>query len=355
MPTISEQLTQLISDRDDLVDNLTSKGITGLTGDETFTELVPEVLNISSGGALNIQHGIIPKAVDEDGYVSEVEICDLGELSNRFSYDTKLRKVKITNGITTIKSSAFSNCVNLTNAEISDNVTSIEMYAFSNCSNLRSVNIPINLTIINQQTFNGCTNLTNIEIPNSVTRLALGAFQYCKSLVNIHIPANLTIIDDYVFRFCDSLESITVDENNTNFKSFDGILCNKSTSFQNVSKIFKYPDAKADNEFISYAGGYSKYAFSNNQNLKVIYFNYSYRAMSIAEGLFMNSSNLEKIILRNTYKVVSLSNINAFTGTKIANGEGYIYVPDNYVDSYKSATNWSTFAEQIKPLSELEE
>lgn len=50
MPTISEQLTQLVSDRDDLVANLIAQGISGLTGDETFTELVPEVLNISGGG-----------------------------------------------------------------------------------------------------------------------------------------------------------------------------------------------------------------------------------------------------------------------------------------------------------------
>jgi len=50
MPTIAEQLTQLESDRQDLVDNLETKGITGLSGDETFTELVPEVLNIPSGG-----------------------------------------------------------------------------------------------------------------------------------------------------------------------------------------------------------------------------------------------------------------------------------------------------------------
>ena len=49
MPTIAQQLTQLESDRQDLVDNLETKGITGLTGDETFTELVPEVLNISGG------------------------------------------------------------------------------------------------------------------------------------------------------------------------------------------------------------------------------------------------------------------------------------------------------------------
>lgn len=50
MPTTSDYLTQLAQDREDLVDNLEEKGITGLTGDETFTELVPEVLNISGGG-----------------------------------------------------------------------------------------------------------------------------------------------------------------------------------------------------------------------------------------------------------------------------------------------------------------
>lgn len=48
--TTSDYLTQLQQDREDLVDNLETKGITGLTGDETFTELVPEVLNISGGG-----------------------------------------------------------------------------------------------------------------------------------------------------------------------------------------------------------------------------------------------------------------------------------------------------------------
>ncbi len=45
---ISDYLTSLINDRDNLVTNLTAMGITGLTGDETFTELVPEVLNAQS-------------------------------------------------------------------------------------------------------------------------------------------------------------------------------------------------------------------------------------------------------------------------------------------------------------------
>ena len=48
--TTSDYLEQLIQDRDNLVDNLTTMGIEDLTGDETFTELVPKVLHIPSGG-----------------------------------------------------------------------------------------------------------------------------------------------------------------------------------------------------------------------------------------------------------------------------------------------------------------
>ena len=48
--TTSDYLNQLITDKQDLVDNLTEQGIEGLTGDETFTELVPKVLDIQTGG-----------------------------------------------------------------------------------------------------------------------------------------------------------------------------------------------------------------------------------------------------------------------------------------------------------------
>lgn len=48
MATIAEQLTQLTSDRNTLVENLVTKGVTATT-EETFTTLVPKVLDISGG------------------------------------------------------------------------------------------------------------------------------------------------------------------------------------------------------------------------------------------------------------------------------------------------------------------
>ena len=73
---------------------------------------------------------------------------------------------------------------------------------------------------------------------------------------------------------------------------------------------------------------------------------------SIGNTAFAGCTNLTTIILSNN-QVVTLRNINAFNNSPIKNGTGYIYVPDNLVDSYKSDTNWSTYANQIKPLSEL--
>ena len=67
---------------------------------------------------------------------------------------------------------------------------------------------------------------------------------------------------------------------------------------------------------------------------------------------FNGCTALEKLILRSS-TMCSLANASALARTKIESGTGYIYVPDNLVDSYKGATNWSTYANQIKGLSEL--
>lgn len=69
---------------------------------------------------------------------------------------------------------------------------------------------------------------------------------------------------------------------------------------------------------------------------------------------FYNCPKLTTFIIRTTSKVCSLANVSAFTSSGIANGTGYVYVNDSLVDSYKSSTNWSSYADQIKPLSELE-
>lgn len=67
---------------------------------------------------------------------------------------------------------------------------------------------------------------------------------------------------------------------------------------------------------------------------------------------FRNCTALETFICH-ANSVPTLGSSYAFGGTLIESGTGYIYVKDELVESYKAATNWSTYADQIKGVSEL--
>ena len=74
----------------------------------------------------------------------------------------------------------------------------------------------------------------------------------------------------------------------------------------------------------------------------------------IDSSAFYSCTNLKQVILRATTPPTLGSN--AFKNCPIGytTPTGYIYVPDESVSVYQSATNWSTYASAIKPISELE-
>lgn len=92
-------------------------------------------------------------------------------------------------------------------------VTSIRESAFRNCVNLKSVTIPKSITSIGNYAFYGCKDLSSIAIPNSVTTIGSGAFQGCKGLTSIYIPSSLKNMDDNVFCDCSGLISVTIPNN----------------------------------------------------------------------------------------------------------------------------------------------
>lgn len=74
----------------------------------------------------------------------------------------------------------------------------------------------------------------------------------------------------------------------------------------------------------------------------------------IANSAFSNCTAFKTLILRGD-NICQLAGVAPyFKDTLIASGSGYVYVKDELVEQYKTATNWSTIANQIKPLSELE-
>lgn len=74
------------------------------------------------------------------------------------------------------------------------------------------------------------------------------------------------------------------------------------------------------------------------------------KATSIA-ALAFSYSHINTLILRSA-SLCTLANVNAFSGTTLGNGNGYIYVPSALVDTYKAATNWSSYADRIYAIED---
>lgn len=74
------------------------------------------------------------------------------------------------------------------------------------------------------------------------------------------------------------------------------------------------------------------------------------KTVSFANNAFYGCSALTALILRNTEAVSSLTG--NLSGTPIASGTGYIYVPAALVATYKAATGWSTYANQIRAIED---
>ena len=132
--------------------------------------------------------------------------------------NSKIKKVVIENGVTSIGTSAFEHCSSLTDISIPKSVTSIGNYAFFECTGLTSINISEGVTSIGDDAFYGTLWLTNkrqendslvivngilidgttcsgeVTIPDGVTNIGNSAFFGCSGLTNISIPKSVTSI-----------------------------------------------------------------------------------------------------------------------------------------------------------------
>ena len=73
---------------------------------------------------------------------------------------------------------------------------------------------------------------------------------------------------------------------------------------------------------------------------------------SLGNYCFHGGAKIDTLILRS--ETVCKAGTDIFGTGPIANKTGYIYVPDNLVEQYKIADGWLAYADQIKPISELE-
>jgi hypothetical protein len=200
--------------------------------------------------------------------------------------------------------SLFAGCTALIHCNVA--TIAIELSnSFNGCHSLKSVSIPSTSTSYNGA-FGNAYSLESVIITGANSFGSNGPFINCNSLKTIIIPNAVTNIVQNSFQGCNSLEEIKIGNATTTLGNFAFNACNALVEIE----------------------------FPNTLT-------------TMGNQLFAsNNSTLEYTFLSTTPPTLAATN--SFNGI---NAACKIYVPDASVAAYKAATNWSTYANYIYPLS----
>ncbi|MBO5234775.1 MAG: leucine-rich repeat protein [Alistipes sp.] len=313
-----------------------------------------------------------------------------------------LTTVTIPDSVTKIGSGIFENCSSLQSVTLPNGITEIpqEMFAYTG---LTTFTIPESVTKIGAGAFNGA-HLTEIVIPDSVTEISskryydgsdydegyevVPAFGSCYNLQKITIGKGLKEIPMLMCRDCSALTEVVIGENVTTIGA--GAFANT-----NITEIV-IPDSVT--EILSeYSYGYEytekRSAFASCYELRKLVIGNG--LTHIPDGLCKNCYSLGRLSIGNNIRTIgaeSFADCSKLTGVVIPEnvaqiGERafdgcyqldtvyckptvppmgsddmfesdkscYFYVPEESVESYKSAPYWSDYAERIVSNKDVEE
>ena len=248
--------------------------------------------------------------------------------------------------VTAVKTGAFYNAQNLSSVSLPA-VTVVKAFAFSGCTNVTidltwgslvsigreafagaHAGIPTSLTLsevlqFDTGVFAGTssarnTRLTSISMPkwtgSSYTEAGLiggssrGAFAYCSALASVSMPQLISVPSDF-FQYCIALTEV----------SFPKGTSIGSSAFTNCTALRKLK-----------LGG---------------------AVTALSSAFLSGTSALEALILSGVTTVPTLG-ASVFTNTRISSGYAYIYVLASLEASFKLASNWSTYAAQIRAIED---
>lgn len=174
------------------------------------------------------------------------------------------------------------------------------------------------------------TKITSVTAPNVARAAAKGNyFAGCTSLVSASLPSLIetsTMAMASIFASCSKLETVDMPYAWPRAYAFDG-----------CTKLKKYVNKISSGSNTNIEAG----AFRGCRALEVL--DFTHVNQIAATWAYDNSNNLTTLILRRTDAVVPCSNANNLPPVFRNNGAGgEIYVPSSLIESYKTATNWST-------------
>ena len=317
----------------------------------------------------------------------------VNQISDNSFKATNITEINNTSRITGVGLNAFYEVATLKSIDL-PSVTSIGRNSFWKASNLESVGDTQHLHSVGGYAFLGCGKLKSIDL-NSVTSIDENAFQYCSILENVDLSSltragnyafansglisvvslgRLSKVSDYMFSNCVKLGTI--------YGSLPGTI--GVYAFQNCSKLvlsggqlktvttigngafdscrgivgeISLPQIKSiGSDAFAFSGITSidltgapiteigSYAFEKMSALKKI--TISANVSKFCANIFLYSSNLSEIHLLSTTPAVLEADALKISDNDVYSG--IIYVPQGYLETYKNAEGWSTYADRIQ-------
>ena len=214
--------------------------------------------------------------------------------------------VFIPNSVTTIHWSAFSR-IKATEVNIPDSVTRLYDSVLE-YSKIKKFRVPKSINVIPSRTCYECGSLVEIEFHNNITEIKENAFGYCKALKEVVLPDSITTVGRDAFSSCYALEKINIPLGLT----------------------------KIPNSFLSNARSLTSLTIPAN----------------------ITSIGSYALSLGDTGKKATITFLGTTPPTMTSDGFGggyyreKIIVPKGSLDAYKSATNWSKYADKMEEATE---
>lgn len=180
--------------------------------------------------------------------------------------------------------------------------TEVRDYVFDH-SNITNITLPNSVTSIGTAAFNFCLALTQITIPNSVTSIGESAFNKCIALTQITIPNGVTMINTSTFSYCEALTQVTIP---------NGVISIGSSAFYSCTELTE---------------------LTIPANVTSISYNALHIGTTTKKATITMKPTTPPKITSNTFNTDKLNKI---------------IVPVGCGNTYKSATNWSKFADYIE-------
>lgn len=243
---------------------------------------------------------------------------------NCFENCSSLKTVTLPTGITSIPNYAFRKCVALETLELPSTIVSIGDYAFNYCEAITSVDFPASLTSIGEEAYS-FTSLTSVTIGSGVS-LGDGAFYACQVLESAIIE-NGASVGPSAFNSCFSLATLVLPDDLTSIPGGCFCYCNKLANITWPTALTHIGDS-----------AFRGCSFKDND--------YSLQLPSSVTSIGRNAFGpLHHLVLPSTSPI-------SIAFDSFISGCTFLYVPSGMVEMYKVRTNWSNYAERIRPMSD---